>query len=223
MPRRKPPPPRGPQLHLADGELSVALVNTAGARPDNRQQGVDNYDQFLTWCHQAGALSAHETERMRRLAAERPAEARAAFAVITTVRSTLAHSFLASQRQKPPAQEILDAFKDALADSSLAMHLVATETGVDWTWTGDEDALDGMLSPILRSAVEVMIAAAGRPHVRQCATEGCHLFFVDRSPTARRRWCDKKTCGHRAANLRFYHRKGKYVPRTDRGFGTGRG
>ncbi len=213
MPRRKPPPPRGPQLELVKGELSVAFLNTAGARPDNRQQGVDNYDTSLTWCHQAGALSSHETERLRRRAAERPAEARAAFAVIATVRSCLARIFLATQRQKPPDQDVLDALKDALAKSSLTMTPVATETGVDWAWTGDEDALDGMLSPILRSAVEVMILAQGRPHVRQCAAEGCQLFFVDRTPTGRRRWCDKATCGHRAVNLRYYHREGKHAPR----------
>ncbi len=36
--------PRSPQLELAGGELSVAFLNTAGARPDNRQLGVSSYD-----------------------------------------------------------------------------------------------------------------------------------------------------------------------------------
>ncbi len=54
-----------------------------------------------------------------------------------------------------------------------------------------------------------MVAARGRPHVRQCAAEDCRLFFVDRSPTGYRRWCERKTCGHRAANLRYWNRRGK--------------
>ncbi len=45
--------------------------------------------------------------------------------------------------------------------------------------------------------------------MRQCAAEGCRLFFVDRPPTAYRRRCEKKTCGHRAANLRYSNRQGK--------------
>ena len=212
MARRKPPPPRGPQLELA-GELYVAFVNTAGARPDNRQQGVSNFAELVTWSRQIGAISAHEARRLLQRAAERPAEAEKAFARVATVRTSLAQSFLATQRQQPLAQKSIDAFNQAVAESSLTHCLVSAEVGAAWSWAGDEDALGTMLSPILSSAVEGMIAAKGRPHVRQCAAEGCQLFFVDRTPTGRRRWCEKKTCGHRAANLRYYHRTGKDLPR----------
>ena len=98
----------------------------------------------------------------------------------------------------------------AVAESSLSLGLVAADKGAAWGWAGDRDALDSLLSPILSSALEVMAVAGGRPYVRQCAAEGCRLFFVDRSPSGRRRWCEKKTCGHRAANLRYYHRRGKH-------------
>ncbi len=206
--RRKPPPPRGPQLELA-GELCIAFINTAGARPENRQQGVASYAELLAWCREVDVASAHEAERLRRRAAEQPAAALAAFARVADVRAGLAESFLATQLQKPAAERDLEAFNRAVAESSLGWRLLAADAGAAWGWAGDHDAFDGLLSPILSSAVEVMAAARGRPHVRQCATRGCRLFFVDRSPTGHRRWCDKKTCGHRAANLRYYHRRGK--------------
>ncbi len=212
MARRKPPPPRGTQLELA-GELCVAFVNTAGARRENRQQGVASFDALVTWSHEIGFVSAHEAEHLRGLAAEQPAAAEAAFARAAKIRAALVQTFLAAQRQKPMAQESLDAFNHTVAESLLAPRLIVAETGAAWAWVGDEDSLDSVLAPILSSAFEVITAARGRPHVRQCAAEGCRLFFVDRSSTGHRKWCERKTCGHRATNLRYYHRAGKKLPR----------
>ncbi|MCP3960294.1 MAG: CGNR zinc finger domain-containing protein [bacterium] len=206
--QRKPPPPRGPQLGLA-GELCVAFVNTAGARPENRQQGVSSFAELVIWSREVGIVSAQEAERLRQLAAERPAEAEVAFERAATIRAGLARSFVASQLQKPAPEGYLEAFNHAVAESSLTLRLVAADAGAAWGWAGGGDVLDGLLSPILSSAVEVMVAAGGRPHVRQCAAKGCRLFFVDRSPSGYRRWCESKTCGHRTANLRYWHRRGK--------------
>ena len=55
-------PPRGPQLELA-GDLSVAFVNTAGARDKKRQQPVTTYAELLIWSKQAGGAS-HGTLRI---------------------------------------------------------------------------------------------------------------------------------------------------------------
>ncbi len=162
----------------------------------------------MVWSREVGIVSAHEAERLRRRAAERPAEAEAAFARAAKIRAGLAQSFLATQRQEPTAESDLDAFNRALVSSSLSLRLIAADTGAAWGWAGDEETFDSLLSPILGSAVEVMAAAKGRPDVRQCAAEGCRLYFVDRSPTHHRRWCEK-ACGHRVANLRYYHRRGK--------------
>ena len=153
-------------------------------------------------------MSADEAERLRRRAVERPAEAEAeaAFACAAKFRSSLAHSFLATQQQEPGTQTVLDAFNHALAESSLEPRLVAAETGAAWTWVGDPEALDSLLSPILLSALKVMLGAEGRPDVRQCAAPGCRLFFVDRTANQRRRWCSMKTCGNRVKTQSYYRR-----------------
>ncbi|MCP3957487.1 MAG: hypothetical protein GY719_06510 [bacterium] len=201
---RKQPPPRGPQLELA-GALGVAFVNTAGAREENRQVGVRSYAELLVWSQQVGVVSAAEAERLRQLAAERPDEAAAVYERAVKVRSVLFRLFLATgtKRQLPP--EDLATANEALARALPALRMVPAEQGLQWGWAGDEGALDRMLWPLLFSAAELLISARGRPHVRQCAFKGCLLFFVDRSPSGQRKWCDMKTCGNRAKALR--HRK----------------
>ena len=152
-------------------------------------------------------MSASEAERLRRRAAERPGSAQAAFGLVAELRTVLAHSFLAAQRQEPADEADFEAFRRALADSSLVPRLIAAESGAAWAWIGDEDALDSPLAPVLASALKVMTAAEGQPHVRQCAAVGCRLFFLDRS--GRRRWCAMKLCGNRAKTQSHYRRIGK--------------
>ena len=199
---KRTPPPRSPQLALA-GEPCVAFLNTAGARPDNRQLGVSSYDGMVTWCQLIGTVRAERAERLRRRAAERPAEAETAFTLADELRIALAEGFLAAQRQEPADESHLEAFNRALAESSLSPRLVATEGGVTLVWVGDPDALDSLLAPILNSSFEVITAAQGQPHVRLCAAPGCPLFFLDR--TGRRKWCARR-CGQRVKNQRYYRR-----------------
>ena len=116
---------------------------------------------------------------------------------------------LAGQRREPAAPAHYDAFHRAVAGFFLRPRLVAAESGTVLTWAADEDPLDGLLAPILRSVAEVLSASEGRPVVRRCAGEGCELFFVDRSPTGQRRWCAMKYCGNRAKTRSHYHRVGK--------------
>ncbi len=201
---RKPPRPRGPQLELA-GELCAAFVNTAGARPENRQQGVASFAELLTWSRQTGALSTAEAERLKREAAQRPGDAEAAFARAVRLRTLLARFFLATRADEPVPQSHLDGFNAFLPP----LGLVPAEQGVAWGLTGDEDAFDRMLWSVLESAAEVLIAAEGRPRVRQCAAKDCQLFFVDLTPSGHRVWCEMKRCGNRAKNLRYSRRGGK--------------
>jgi len=205
---RKKPPPRSPQLKLA-GAFCVAFVNTAGARPDNGQQGVEDYGELVTWGQQAGVVSALEAERLRRLATERPADATAVLARAASLRVVLSRLFLAMMRGKDLPRPGLDAFNAALREALPALRVVPGEIGVTWGWEGDEEALDRVLWPVAHSAAETLIAAAGRPHVRQCAARGCRLWFVDRSPSGQRRWCEMKTCGNRAKTRTYYERKGR--------------
>ncbi len=101
----------------------------------------------------------------------------------------------------------------ALAATMPAIRLVSGDTGLGVGWDGGERPLDRVLGPVLYSAIAFLSSLEGRPHVRRCAGPDCELFFVDRSPSGRRVWCQMKTCGHRVKSLRHYHRLGKTRPR----------
>ena len=45
--------------------------------------------------------------------------------------------------------------------------------------------------------------------VSRCAGEGCGWFFIDRTPTRRRRWCSMQGCGNRAKAHTHYQRHEK--------------
>lgn len=201
-------PPRGPQLEIA-GDLAVAFVNTAAARDVNRQQGVGSYPDLLTWSQQVSILQAHDAERLAAKAAEDPAAAQVAFAGADKTRRALMRLFIAMQLEKalPPGE--LEIFNRALGKMLPAARVVPCEQGLAWGFAGDDGALDRMLWPVLFAAAELLISAKGRPHVRQCGAKDCRLFFVDRTPSRQRRWCEMKTCGNRAKSLRHYHRSGK--------------
>ena len=207
---RKPPPPRGPQLDIA-GDLGVAFVNTGAARDKNRQQGIANYAELLAWSQQVGVLQAHDAERLAaRATSEAEAEAaRAVYAQAERARRAVARLFIATQLEKELPADALSSFNEALAGTLPAVRLTPAEQGVAWGFAGDADALDRMLWAPLFACAQLLIAAEGRPHVRQCAAASCGLFFVDRSPSRQRRWCEMKTCGNRVKSLRHYRRVGK--------------
>ncbi len=185
----------------------MAFVNTTGARDDNQQLGIGSYPELLAWSQAAGVLSVPEAERLRRRAAAAPEEAAAAFARVAKVRLSLFRIFLATGAGRELPEEDLAAVNEALGAALPALRMARAEQGVTWGWAGDEDALDRMLWPVLLSAAELLVAAEGRPHVRQCALKGCRLFFVDRSPSGQRKWCDMKTCGNRAKAARHRNRR----------------
>ncbi len=211
--------PRGPQLELADA-LCVAFVNTASARDKNRQQGAQNYEELVVWGQQAGLLSTLEAERLERLAAERPAEAHAVYSRAAELRVALWRVFLAARREQELPADDLDALSEAIADAMPALRLVPGEAGLTVGWGGDEDALDRVLWPALYSALELLTSASDLALVRQCGAKGCTLFFLDRSKSRKRRWCDPKICGRRARALRYYYRTGK-AKREDKFRGIG--
>ena len=67
------------------------------------------------------------------------------------------------------------------------------------------------LVPIAEAIVDEI--ASGRPdRFRICANDRCQWTFFDASPTARRRWCDMKTCGNRAKAARHRQRLKMAVP-----------
>lgn len=204
---RKPLRPRGPQLDLAD-DLAVAFVNTAGAREKNRQQGIESYHDLLAWGQAVNVLSASEADRPGRRAAEEPERAAALWGQFRALRSALFRLFLAVMKEEELPAADLALVNDAVGRALENVRMVPGEQGLKLGWIGDEDDLGRVMWPVLFAAMQLLLSLEGRPQVRQCAAKDCRLFFLDRSPNARRRWCER-VCANRTKSLRFYHRTGR--------------
>ncbi len=187
--------------------LCVAFTNTAGAKPENAQQAVTSYDELLTWGQQTGLLSTTDAERLRRRAAKEPETAEAVFVRARKLRIALGRIFNAAILKKEMPDDSLQVLNDGLPEALPNLRLVPGEDGLTCDWVGDEDALDRMLWGVFYSAMELLASPGGR-HVRQCAAEGCLTYFVTRSVSSRRIWCEK-ACGQRVRSLEYYHRTGK--------------
>ncbi|WPO69298.1 MULTISPECIES: CGNR zinc finger domain-containing protein [unclassified Streptomyces] len=69
-------------------------------------------------------------------------------------------------------------------------------------WARDCDG-PGLLSTVARDAVELLTGPFAH-RVRVCASDNCHLIYVDTSRPGRRRWCSMEHCGnlHKVRTLR---------------------
>lgn len=205
---RRTPPPRGPQLELCGNELAVAFGNTASAKPGNAQQGVESYGDLLTWSQQVGILSPAEAGRLERLAAEHGDDAAAVLADARRIRTSLRNVFYAVADEKEPPGKDLKTLNDAMSRYLPAPRLVPGPEGLTLGWAGAEDALDRMLWNVLHSAALFLTSERLRG-VRQCAGWDCDLYFIDLTPSRRRKWCSMDVCGRRAKSLNYYYKTGK--------------
>ncbi|MGH9333206.1 MAG: CGNR zinc finger domain-containing protein, partial [Vicinamibacteria bacterium] len=83
-------------------------------------------------------------------------------------------------------------------------------------WEEDPGALDRMLGPVLRSAIEILTSPElGR--LRVCDARDCDWLFLDESRNRSRQWCNMAVCGNRAKARRFYRRKRALKRRENRG------
>lgn len=67
------------------------------------------------------------------------------------------------------------------------------------------DAVDSALAAAIAPIVATL-GTEGPARFRVCANDRCRWTFYDTSPTARRRWCDMRTCGNRAKAARHRER-----------------
>jgi predicted RNA-binding Zn ribbon-like protein len=192
------------EFTLDGGALCLDFVNTLGDRPLARQERLRGYDDLLRFAAQAGLLRRAELGTRRRRAARRAAEARAAFARALKLREALYRVFAARAAGGSPAPSDLGVLNDALCRALARQRLVAAGGRVAWRWE-ERDDMEYPLWPIARSAADLLVSAEAAL-VHECDSGACSWMFVDRSPGARRRWCDMKVCGNRAKARRYYER-----------------
>jgi predicted RNA-binding Zn ribbon-like protein len=193
-------------FEFSSGRLCLDFANMPGSRSSGQPvEHLSSYEDLASWGRQAGVLTEAQAQRLLQEAARRPADAEATLRWAIALREAIYRVFsvVANERQPEGADlAVLNAALKALAMSEI----LQTNGGFTWTWKEDEDALDRMLWPVVRSAAD-LLTSDDLSSVRECANRECSWLFMDASRNQSRRWCDMKTCGNRAKARKHYQRK----------------
>ncbi len=193
-------------FELTGGALCLDFANTVDERPTAApKERLGTYADLVSWGAQSGALGREEAAALRRRAARSPAEAGRALARAREVREAIFSIFADRAIGRRPRQEALVVLEAALPGALGRLRIVPAGEGFAWGWRRDEEALDAMLWPVIRSAAD-LLTSGDLPRVRRCASPTCAWLFLDRSRNGTRRWCDMTVCGNREKARRFHRR-----------------
>jgi predicted RNA-binding Zn ribbon-like protein len=189
------------------GLLSLDFANTVEDRPDvHPRELLNSYHDLVSWGQQAQLLTEQEAQQLLEEAARRPLEASGDLRRAIAIRESIFRIFKSVAEEISPEENDLDVLSAAVADTQTHARIVAREDGFTWKLIGDENNLDRILWPIVRSAAD-LLTSDELDDVRVCASDTCNWLFMDTSKNHSRRWCDMKSCGNRAKARRFYGRR----------------
>lgn len=191
-------------------QLCLTFANTMlWHASDDPRETLHTYVDLIEWTYGEGIITESEKDNLLHIAEERPAEANRILQQAVMLREVIYRIFAALATGDSPAESDLAVFNAALSRAMIGAHLIQSEAGFVWDWEVEEDALDIMLGPIIRSAGALLTSELSE-RVGQCVDDrGCGWLFLDTSKNRSRRWCSMNDCGNRAKQHRHYQRKVK--------------
>lgn len=202
-------------MKFVGGSLCLDFVNTVDAwvstlggthlRPygdtELREKLVD-YEALVRWSQLAAAISVEDVGHLLELSASHEIAAVATLNRAHRLRRAL-YRILKSvlQRWEPESVDV-DLLLRELATARKHEQLEHCNGVFHWMWDKPSGALDSVLWPVARSAVE-LLTSADLSRLRQCKGDECGWMFLDTSRNRRRHWCDMSDCGNRDKVRRF--------------------
>ena len=202
-------------FELVGGALCLDFANTVPtylAPEAERRDHLPDYPALLSWARQTQIVDAATLARLARAAGRRPEAAERVVAEAHELRAAVYAAFSAQASEKRVDATTLATLSRFYATTHERQRLVRTPDGgyaLDCQCAADEDVLEQILWPVVRSAVE-LLTSERRTRVRRCeaaADERCTWLFVDESKNHSRRWCSMRDCGNRAKVRRHYARQ----------------
>jgi len=201
-------------LELIGGRLCLNFANTVSSRTETPyREYLATYQDLITWSLHVDLLTDEDAEDLLGSAALRPELATTVLERAITLREVIYRIFWAIADQRHPEQIDLDVLNTALHEALARLEVRSATEGFEWAWGVDEDSLDWMLWPIVRSAAD-LLTSDDVERVKKCAGETCDWLFLDTSKNRSRRWCMMGVCGSRAKSRRYYRRKKRAAQRT---------
>jgi predicted RNA-binding Zn ribbon-like protein len=194
-----------PVFEYTGGNLCLDFTNTLSGRRARPRERLTSYQDLVAWGRQAGVLTDADALLLERIAAEHPRDATRMFAEAVALREALYRILSSVVEGAPPGQDELAFLNAALSRAMDRLRVARGAGGFGWAWATEEETLDRMLWPVIRSAADLLVSGEAQ-RVRRCASESCDWLFLDTSRNHSRRWCDMSGCGNRAKARRHYAR-----------------
>ena len=198
---------QAPSFDLSANWLCLNFVNTLENRlKEDTHEYLNSYADLVAWGRQAELVTDAAAERLLIEARRTSEEASAILLRARDLREVLYRIFLSVAEGTRPAEADLYTLNVALARAMVHARVVSRDGGFAWDWQGDEDELERLLWPIIRSAAD-LLTGPELNDLRVCAAEDCAWLFLDTSKNHTRRWCSMKSCGNRAKARRHYSKE----------------
>ncbi|MDP2955367.1 MAG: CGNR zinc finger domain-containing protein [Longimicrobiales bacterium] len=188
-------------LPLDGDHLALDFLNTAPEPEGRRPDLIAAPDRVMAWLSRAGLASPQDGRRL----AESPPLGRILTTEARALREALGEAMDAFARGTVLPEPAFFALNRVLDARRVGVRAEPTGVTAALRETAELRFPLGLLTPVAVAAVE-LLATGDRGRLRQCAAEGCGLWFYDSSRNGRRRWCSMARCGNRAKVAAHYRR-----------------
>jgi len=171
-----------------------------GKREGIAREKLHSYFDFLTWCEQAGLISAAQAVALKERSEEVPKDALGVLKRVLELREAIYRVFFGLFNGQKPRPDDLAIINAELAHTLGGMRISpnSERDGFSWSWSAELLQLDYPLGPLAHSAASLLVSHDCCAHVRQCRADNCGWLFLDSSKNHSRCWCDMRDCGNRA-------------------------
>ncbi|GIN84230.1 hypothetical protein J6TS2_06160 [Heyndrickxia sporothermodurans] len=194
---------------LLGGRLCLDFANTVSWHDSNKksQELLTSYEKLVNWSLHANILNKQQSLLLIKKAENQPSKAKEVLQQAIELRESIYHIFSLVSNNETPASKDLSILNEALGNAYGMMRVVPGENKFSLEFLNCEERLDGMLPPIVQSAIDILTCEKELSRVKKCEGYPCGWLFLDTSRNRSRRWCSMADCGNRAKAKRFYHNK----------------
>ncbi|ASK64011.1 hypothetical protein CFK37_18545 [Virgibacillus phasianinus] len=194
---------------LLGGRLCLDFANTVSWHDSSEksQELLTSYEKLINWSLHANILKEQQSLSLLKKAESQPAKAKEVLQQAVELRESIYQIFSLVSNNETPVSKDLSILNEALGNAYGTMRVVPGKNKFSLELLNCEETLDGMLSPIVQSAIEILISEKELSRVKKCEGAPCGWLFLDTSRNRSRRWCSMADCGNRAKAKRFYHNK----------------
>ncbi|WP_257350784.1 CGNR zinc finger domain-containing protein [Pseudalkalibacillus decolorationis] len=196
--------------HALVGErLCLDFANTVSWHDsEDSREWLTSYERLVGWCQHADILTEQQALSLLQQAEDHPAEANRVLKKTVEFREAIHDIFSSIPKNETPNKADLATLNGMLVDTYRSIQIVPDDdNNFSLQFQKPEDSLDGILAPIVQSAIDILVSEKELKRVKKCEGDPCGWLFLDTSRNRSRRWCSMADCGNRAKARRFYQNK----------------